>query len=139
METVRAEDSQVLFVPHRLNRQPAVVRGLTADELWFATTLFALIGLGLSLPLAVVVGQLAVLPTGILITLAVGLYLSSGLLQTLKRGRPDTWLHRHLQWQVATCLPLLAAWVGGQALILRSGTWSTRRSRPVLRKGERWS
>ncbi|MCR3861671.1 TIGR03750 family conjugal transfer protein, partial [Pseudomonas aeruginosa] len=30
---VRA-DGTVTFLPHRLNRHPVVVRGLTADELW---------------------------------------------------------------------------------------------------------
>ena len=29
-----SRDGLVTFLPHRLNRHPVVVRGLTADELW---------------------------------------------------------------------------------------------------------
>lgn len=32
-------DTLVTFLPHRLNRQPVVVRGLTADELWICAGL----------------------------------------------------------------------------------------------------
>ena len=45
-------DGAVTFLPHRLNRQPIVVRGLTADELWICTGLSATTGLGLGIPLA---------------------------------------------------------------------------------------
>ena len=33
LQHIRA-DGTVAFLPHRLNRHPVVVRGLTADELW---------------------------------------------------------------------------------------------------------
>ena len=32
-------DGTVTFLPHRLNRQPVIVRGLTADELWITVGL----------------------------------------------------------------------------------------------------
>jgi len=45
-------DTLVTFLPHRLNRQPVVVRGLTADELWICAGLSAAAGFALGLPLA---------------------------------------------------------------------------------------
>ena len=45
-------DTLVTFLPHRLNRQPVVVRGLTADELWFCAGLSAVAGFALGLPLS---------------------------------------------------------------------------------------
>jgi hypothetical protein len=55
-------------------------------------------------------------------------FIGGGILRRLKRGRPDTWLYRQLQWRIATRHPLMAGWVGGHVLISRSGFWSTRRS-----------
>ncbi|HZF83480.1 MAG TPA: DUF3487 family protein, partial [Burkholderiaceae bacterium] len=49
-------------------------------------------------------------------------------LRRLKRGRPETWLYRHMQWWIALRLPLLAPFVGGHVLVTRSGCWTTRRS-----------
>ncbi|WP_239441125.1 DUF3487 family protein, partial [Pseudomonas aeruginosa] len=61
-----------------------------------------------------------------------GVFIGGGILRRLKRGRPDTWLYRQLQWRIATRYPLVAGWVGGgtgqHGLISRSGFWTTRRS-----------
>ena len=51
-ESLRA-DQTLTFLPHRLNRQPVVVRGLTADELWACTGISATLGLFIGLPLVV--------------------------------------------------------------------------------------
>ena len=59
---------------------------------------------------------------------AFGVFIGGGILRRLKRGRPDTWLYRQLQWRIATRHPLAAGWVGGHVLISRSGFWTTRRS-----------
>jgi conjugative transfer region protein (TIGR03750 family) len=45
-------DGTVTFLPHRLNRQPVIVRGLTADELWITVGLSGLAGFILGVPLA---------------------------------------------------------------------------------------
>ncbi len=124
---VRA-DGTVTFLPHRLNRHPVVVRGLTADELWICC--------GLSGAAGLLVGAMAIVrntqdngaPTFVVLGVALGVFIGGGILRRLKRGRPDTWLYRQLQWRIATRHPLIAGWVGGHVLISRSGFWSTRRS-----------
>ncbi|MBO9333128.1 TIGR03750 family conjugal transfer protein [Achromobacter pulmonis] len=123
-------DGTVAFLPHRLNRHPVVVRGLTADELWVCAGLSAAAGLLAGTPLAFAVGSFAVAPTAIVLAIAVGVFAGGGALRRLKRGRPDTWLYRQLQWWMAVHQPALAHFVGGQALVTRSGFWTTRRSRP---------
>jgi len=50
-----------------------------------------------------------------------------GILRRQKRGRPETWLYRQMQWWLALRQPVFAGWTGGRALITRSGFWSVRR------------
>jgi conjugative transfer region protein (TIGR03750 family) len=130
-------DGVVAFLPHRLNRQPVVVRGLTADELWICAGLSAVVGLLAGVPVAWLTHSLAVAPTLVVVSMAVGVFLGGGFLRRSKRGRPDTWLYRHLQWRLALRYPVLAAHVGGRGLVTRSGSWTTRRSQNVdgLRRG----
>lgn len=124
------QDTTLSFLPHRLNRDPVVVRGLTADELWVCTALSATLGFLLGLPLAWISHSLAMVPTMMLLGVALGIGLGGTLLRRQKRGRPDIWLYRHLQWTLCQRLPLLARYGGGRDLILRSGYWTTRRSQP---------
>ncbi|WP_175687285.1 TIGR03750 family conjugal transfer protein [Burkholderia multivorans] len=121
------QDGLVTFLPHRLNRQPVVVRGLTADELWICAGLSAAAGLALGLPLAWITRSVAMVPTLIVAAIAVGVFAGGGFLRRQKRGRPDTWLYRQLQWRLALRYPALAARMGGRSLIIRSGYWTTRR------------
>ncbi|MGE7098806.1 DUF3487 family protein, partial [Pseudomonas fulva] len=58
---VRA-DGTVTFLPHRLNRHPVVVRGLTADELWICCGLSGAAGLLVGAPLSL--KHVPVLDTG---------------------------------------------------------------------------
>lgn len=120
-------DGTVTFLPHRLNRHPIVVRGLTADELWICCGLSAVAGLMLGVPLAFLFSTIALVPSFIVLAIALGIFIGGGILRRQKRGRPDTWLYRQLQWRLALHHPMLAAWGGGQSLITRSGYWSVRR------------
>lgn len=122
-------ETTVMFLPHRLNRQPVIVRGLTADELWITVGLSAACGLGLGIVLAIVFGSFPLAPTMAVLFVAIGLVAGGGLLRRLKRGRPDTWLYRQMQWRCAQRLPAARAYVGGNDLITRSGVWSTRRTK----------
>ena len=56
-------DTLMTFLPHQLNRQPVVVRGLTADELWICAGLSAAAGFALGLPLAWLTHSIAMVPT----------------------------------------------------------------------------
>ncbi|MFC4160711.1 TIGR03750 family conjugal transfer protein [Chitinimonas lacunae] len=122
------QDGLVTLLPHRLNRQPVVVRGLTADELWVCAGLFATIGFVCGVPLAWLAGSIAMVPTAIVAGMATGVFVGGGFLRRQKRGRPDTWLYRQLQWWLAVHYPSLAGYVGGRLLVTRSGYWSTRRT-----------
>jgi conjugative transfer region protein (TIGR03750 family) len=127
-------DGLVAFLPHRLNRQPVVVRGLTADELWICAGLSALAGFVPGVLLAWLTLSVAMVPTLIVLGIALGIFVSGGFLRRQKRGRPETWLYRHLQWRLALRYPGLCDRIGGRNLITRSGCWSTRRiTRPIDR------
>ncbi|MGE0278257.1 MAG: TIGR03750 family conjugal transfer protein [Nitrospiraceae bacterium] len=123
-----SRDDTVTFLPHRLNRQPVVVRGLTADELWVCVTLSGALGLIIGIPLAWIFSTLAFAPTMIVACVAAGVFIGGGVLRRHKRGRPDIWLYRQIQWWIARRLPSLAPYTGGHFLITRSGYWVTRRS-----------
>jgi conjugative transfer region protein (TIGR03750 family) len=128
-------DGLVTFLPHRLNRHPVVVRGLTADELWVCAGLSAVAGFLAGMPLAWLTRSIAMVPTLVVVGIGIGVFVAGGFLRRQKRGRPDTWLYRQLQWRTAVRHPSLAAHVGGRQLIARSGWWSTRRLRPSSRQG----
>ena len=120
-------DALVTFLPHRLNRHPVVVRGLTADELWVCAGLSAAAGFVAGVPLAWLTHSIAMVPTLVVAGIGLGVFVGGGMLRRHKRGRPATWLYRQLQWRLALRHPTLAAHVGGGQLITRSGLWSTRR------------
>lgn len=121
-------DGTVGFLPHRLNRQPVIVRGLTADELWITVGLSAVTGGLLGLPLAWLTHSIAMAPTAMIASVACGVFVGGTVLRRQKRGRPDTWLYRYWQWWLRLRLPFLARWIGAQALIVRAGAWAVRRT-----------
>jgi conjugative transfer region protein (TIGR03750 family) len=67
-------------------------------------------------------------PTLIVAGIAHGRLRGRWSLRAVKRGRPDTWLYRQLQWRLALRHPALAALHGRWRLITRSGYWTTRRN-----------
>jgi len=121
-------DGTVTFLPHRLNRHPVVVRGLTADELWVCAGLSGAAGLVVGTPLSFLFASIAVAPTAIVLGIAAGIFVGGGVLRRQKRGRPDVWLYRQLQWRIARHYTVLAPLVGADVLIVRSGWWTTRRT-----------
>jgi conjugative transfer region protein (TIGR03750 family) len=137
LESLReaSRDGLVTFLPHRLNRQPVVVRGLTADELWICAGLSGTAGLVVGVPLAWLTRSIAMVPTMIVVGIGIGVFVGGGLLRRMKRGRPDTWLYRQIQWRLALRYPALAVHIGGGQLVARSGWWVTRRQRPLARGG----
>jgi conjugative transfer region protein (TIGR03750 family) len=120
-------DGTVTFLPHHLNRQPVVVRGLTADELWICAALSAAAGVALGIPLAWLASSVAIVPTVTVIAVAAGVFVGGSVLRRQKRRRPETWLYRQLQWRIAIHHPSLATYLDGRSLFTRSGDWTTRR------------
>lgn len=121
-------DGTLTFLPERLNRDPAVLRGLTNDEMWIALIVGAGLGLILGGPLAVATASIATLPTCMFLCMALVLLSGGKLLRRAKSARPETWLYRSLQWQLAV------NWgVGSHLLILHSGPWTVRRTRRPMR------
>jgi conjugative transfer region protein (TIGR03750 family) len=117
-------DGTLTFLPERLNRDPAVLRGLTNDEMWVALVIGAGLGVILGAPLAVATASIATLPTCMFICMALVLLGGGKLMRRAKRARPETWLYRRLQWHLAV------HWgVCTHQLILHSGTWTVRRTR----------
>ncbi|WP_410688341.1 DUF3487 family protein, partial [Citrobacter braakii] len=66
-------------------------------------------------------------PTAWVLGCAAGVLAGGGMLRRQKRGRPDTWLYRQIQWWIARRHPGIAQFVGGRDLVTRSGYWTTRR------------
>ena len=122
-------DGTVVFLPHRLNRHPVVVRGRSAavGGVWAGGWAAGRRGVGVAR--AFVFSTIAIVPTAIMLGIAAGVFAGGGMLRRQKRGRPDTWLYRQLQWRIAQRHPALASFVGAHALVIRSGYWSTRRSK----------
>ena len=92
--------------------------------------LSALAGLLLGLPLAWLTSTLALIPSMIVATVALGVFAGGSALRRRKRGRSETWLYRQLQWRIALGYPLFSHYVGGGSLVTRSGHWATRRGTP---------
>jgi conjugative transfer region protein (TIGR03750 family) len=130
MPALHQTDGLVTFLPHRLNRQPVVVRGLTNDELFVCVGLSAAVGAFPGTMLAWAFEAFAMIPTAIVVSAALGIFIGGGFLRRQKRGKPDTWLYRSLQMRLTKKIPALAGFIGGHGLIFRSGAWSTRRMRP---------
>ncbi|RMV67001.1 TIGR03750 family conjugal transfer protein [Pseudomonas caricapapayae] len=117
------EDGTLRFLPSRLNNQPVVIGGLTADEMW--VTVFGCSGLGfaIGLPLAFVITP-SMPVVGALAGGTLGLLIAARVVRRLKRGRPETWIYRTLQLQVATLGPVS---LNNAHLVIRSGNWTCRR------------
>ncbi|HCI4291533.1 TPA: TIGR03750 family conjugal transfer protein [Klebsiella pneumoniae] len=111
------------FLPERLNREPAVFRGLTVSELLIAL----LVGLATGATAGAIPAVLwrnwsfvpgCALPGGAQAILCGGRWLAR-----LKRGRPESWLYRALE------LKLTRFGIGAQRFVLHDGVWTIRRSR----------
>ena len=131
----------VTFLPHRLNRQPVVVRGLTADELWITANLSAAAGFALGVPLILLTHSIAMVSDADRRRhrrLASSLAAASCARRSA--DQPDTWLYRELQWRLALAIPrhpALAAAHHPLGLVDHAapssrppatGCWTTRRS-----------
>jgi conjugative transfer region protein (TIGR03750 family) len=76
--TDTARDGLLTFLPHRLNRQPVVVRSLTADELWICARLFPAAGFVAGIPMAGAKHSIAMVPTVVVAGVAAGVFGDGG-------------------------------------------------------------
>lgn len=118
------DDGTLSFLPVRLNNQPVVMGGLTADEMWATVALSGGLGFLLGIPTALLFGNWALIMVGALVGGVLGLTVASRILRRMKRGRPETWIYRHLQLNVALLFPTR----NSSHLITRSGAWTCHRS-----------
>jgi conjugative transfer region protein (TIGR03750 family) len=123
-ETLYLKDGTLDFLPHNLNRQPIIMGGLTADEMWGTVAVCSGIGLVLGIPVSFLFSNPALFIVGALVGGVLGLTIASRILRKMKRGRPDTWFYRQLQFYMAQHLPFF----GGPNLVTRKGAWTCRRS-----------
>ena len=115
--------STISFLPERLNREPAVFRGLTVSELLIALLSGLAIGALTGLLLAVLWQNWSLIPGSALPGGALAVLSGGRWLARLKRGRPESWLYRALE------LKLTHFGIGAQRFVLHDGVWSIRRSR----------
>lgn len=93
--------TSITFIPERLNRRPAVFRGMTFFELVLVIAIGAVLGAILGLlvfllfPIDWYVIPMGMLAIGYLSMRFGGVYISR-----LKRGKPDTWLDRFVEFKI---------------------------------------
>lgn len=121
--TTLSDDGTLIFLPGRLNNQPVIMGGLTADEMWTTLVISAGAGLIIGTLAAVLTYIWALIIASAMLGAVLGLTLASRFLRRWKRGRPDTWLYRQMQLTLARALP---TWNKGH-LITRTGAWTCRR------------
>lgn len=118
------DDGTLSFLPVRLNNQPVVMGGLTADEMWTTVAFSGGVGFVLGIPVAILTHAWALIIGGALLGGVLGVTVASRILRRMKRGRPDTWLYRQFQLNVARHFP---AW-NSSRLITRTGAWTCHRT-----------
>ena len=118
------DDGTLMFLPGRLNSQPVIMGGLTADEMWTTLLVCSVTGLLAGIPAAILTQIWALIIAGAMVGGMLGLAIASRILRRMKRGRPGTWLYRQMQLAIARHIP---TW-NSVRLITRSGAWICRRS-----------
>ncbi|VXC23242.1 Conjugal transfer protein [Pseudomonas sp. 8Z] len=124
MSEDRQDDGTLSFLPVRLNNQPVVMGGLTADEMWTTVLLSGGAGFVIGTPVAIATQIWALIIGGALLGGVFGLLVASRILRRMKRGRPDTWFYRQVQLSIAQYMP---SW-SSAGLITRSGAWTCHRT-----------
>lgn len=112
------------FMPDRLNAEPVVFRGFTTPELGITTLLSIFGGLIIAIPIMPFLGWVA-LPTISLLMPLITIILGGRLLARFKRGKPENYLYRRIEWFLSSC------GVGSNRLICRSQVLSLRRLHSV--------
>ncbi|WP_162622886.1 TIGR03750 family conjugal transfer protein [Salinisphaera orenii] len=126
-------DHTITFVPTRLNLAPVVFRGMTGREVFLVacTGLVAGVPLGVAAMFLPVIGAFAMIPTVMALNAGGFIWFGGSVLRRLRRGRPETWLYRRIQYDMAR------HGLNRADLILQSATYRTgRRSVPASQRSD---
>lgn len=128
----KAPDGTVLFLPGRLDRDPTIFRGMTSDELFLVAGAGVVAGIPLGIFLMALTGEATLLLASLLlIGPGIAIVFGGSAIRRLKRGKPNTWLHRLIQYHLAKKgIPTKQ----GVDLIIRSGPWSIRRDERAIKQ-----
>lgn len=91
----------IQFLPDRLNREPIVFRGLTITEIFISIGIGFGFGLIIGTILAILFGKWVFIPSGGFLFIFVAVGLAGRMFSRLKRGKPDTWLTRYIDFKFA--------------------------------------
>jgi len=91
--------SEVNFIPKHLNQHPVVFRGMTMMEVAGTTVVSFAVGLMIGIPVAIVFGEIPLVPTIAFAAIPVGLILGGRVLERAKRNRPSSWFYRSIQYK----------------------------------------
>lgn len=126
-------EKEIDFLPNRLNRQPVIFRGMTNTELFTLAGFGGVIGLVVGILVAIVFGDWIWIPTIMLLMPLATVMLGGKTITRLKRGKPETWLLRYLDWTKAR-------WIATPYYINPNVDtayfWSSRRNRSFRRKAK---
>lgn len=92
------QTATIYFIPERLNRRPAVYRGMTFFELLLVIGMGSLAGalVGIVVMLLFGIDWYAIF-MGMLALGWLAVRLGGTIISRLKRGKPDTWLDRYIE------------------------------------------
>lgn len=106
------------FIPERLNKLPVVYRGMTIVELGIVVAIGFIIGFVIGVVIMLFVGEWVWIPTAIAPLLFLSVRFGGFYLSRLKRGKPDNWLARFIEFKLRPGKFITAA-----------QTWSIKRTR----------
>lgn len=115
----------IAFVPTRLNKAPIVFRGMTGREVGLVSIGSLLLGVLPGLIGWWAVGMIAMVPTVMAIVAGTAIWFGGTMMRRLRRGRPETWLYRRMQWAAAQ------RGFNTAGLIIKTATYRVRRDRSL--------
>lgn len=118
-----ADKHTIEFVPTRLNKAPIVFRGMTGREVGLVSVGGLLAGIPPGLIGWWAIGMIAMLPTVMAVVAGITVTFGGSMMRRLRRGRPETWLYRRLQWIAAN------RGFNSAQLIIKTATYRPRRDR----------
>ncbi|MDO5055643.1 MAG: TIGR03750 family conjugal transfer protein [Pasteurella oralis] len=112
------QQDTIQFIPERLNKRPAVYRGMTLSELFIVILIGVGIGIVIGIILMLFLNDFVWIPTAIVPTAIIAVRFGGFYLSRMKRGKPDNWLERFIELKRSP-----------SKFITSSTDWSIKRTR----------